>query len=223
MKKVLTLLLIIFLYTGCSIKKIDDKDMNALIDNTLKEEITLSNINDKGYNYYLPESVRLDDSNDYNKQLYSNGYNYYLYIDIISYFYKTPIAYDVNSKAYFSKKIDYKNKSGYVEINKINNKYFIQVMYNYAKIEAFVDKNNLNDTIVKSCYILSTIKFNDKIIETLLGNNTLDYNAEKFEVLKPKREAGAFLDYIQMYDKYNNVNKEIPDEDQIIPDEDQEL
>lgn len=223
MKKVLTLLLIIFLYTGCSIKKIDDKDMNALIDNTLKEEITLSNINDKGYNYYLPESVRLDDSNDYNKQLYSNGYNYYLYIDIISYYYKTPIAYDVNSKAYFSKKIDYKNKSGYVEINKINNKYFIQVMYNYAKIEAFVDKNNLNDTIVKSCYILSTIKFNDKIIETLLGNNTLDYNAEKFEVLKPKREAGAFLDYIQMYDKYNNVNKEIPDEDQIIPDEDQEL
>jgi hypothetical protein len=218
MKRLFALLILIFLSTGCSIKRIDNKDINIILDNILTKNIQLSNTNDRGYSYYLPQSIRLDDSNDYNKKLYTDGNYYYLYIDTISYYYKTNINYKINKQAYFSKIIDYNNKTGYIEITKYKNKYFIQLMYNYAKVETIVPKEKINNTVANICYILSTLKFKDNIIETYLGENVLDYTEEKFEVLKPKNEKKLYLDYVDL----NNTYNELPDEEQIIPNKEQE-
>lgn len=41
-------------------------------------------------------------------------------------------------------------KFGYVEVNLLkNDKYLVEIMYNYAKIEVIVDKSNLNE-----CYVI---------------------------------------------------------------------
>ena len=44
-------------------------------------------------------------------------------------------------------------------------------------------------------YILNSIQYQDIVLETLIGNQTLDYNEENFNIFKPKREEGSFLDY----------------------------
>ena len=69
-------------------------------------------------------------------------------------------------------KVDFENhlkartrKEGYIDITKINNKYFLEVMYNYAKIESYVNEENLYDSFMNICYILATIDYNDTTIK----------------------------------------------------------
>jgi hypothetical protein len=155
------------------------------------------------------------DSTSYNEKLYSSGNVYYLYVDVVSYYFKKDSNYVENKDAYFSKKLDYRNKRGYLEITKINNLYFIEMMYNYAKVEALVTKDDIGPTIINSSYILSSLKFNDKIIKLLFDENILNFNEEQFKLFEPKRKEGNFLDYVKEYDQYEqNI-----DEDLITPDE----
>ena len=133
------------------------------------------------------------DTNQYNEVLYSNGNYYYLYIDIISYYYGVTKEYEVNKDAYYSKKININGKIGYLEINKQeNNRYFVEFMYNYSKIEALCDYEDINDIVLNSSYILSTIKFNDKVIKTVLDDEFL-VSEEKYDIFSSKKDTGDFL------------------------------
>jgi hypothetical protein len=67
-------------------------------------------------------------------------------------------------------------------------------MYNYAKIEAYVDEINIDRTILNSGYILSSLKFNDVLAETKFGTTEETKNEEKLNIFVPKREEGSFLD-----------------------------
>ena len=53
-------------------------------------------------------------------------------------------------------------------------------MFNYAKIEVLVDKDQLVNAMNNMCYILRSIKFNDKVLESLVGDNVLSYTEENF-------------------------------------------
>ena len=96
-------------------------------------------------------------------------------------------------------------------------------MYNYAKIEVYVEENNLNDVIYQSALILSSVNYHDKVLESLIGNNVLQYKEESFNILKPKKdkEDTNYLDfdYNQVYEDYQG---EIKDEDSIEIIEDEE-
>ena len=54
MKKFILILTLIILFTGCDVKNITDKDINDVIDETLKLDIKGTNNNFKGYKYYIP-------------------------------------------------------------------------------------------------------------------------------------------------------------------------
>jgi hypothetical protein len=201
--------------TGCDIKELDSNDINKVVDTILNQKLNLYSQTSNGYKYYVPRGVMVTDSTSYNEKLYSSGNVYYLYVDVVSYYFKKDSNYIENKDAYFSKKLDYKNKKGYLEITKINNLYFIEMMYNYAKVEALVTKDDIVPTIINSSYILSTLKFNDKIIKLLFDENILNFNEEQFKLFEPKRKEGNFLDYVKEYDQYEqNI-----DEDLITPDE----
>ena len=88
---------------------------------------------------------------------------------IVSYFYKVKNEYKVNNDAFLSSKLSNDKKYGYVEVNKDKGKYYVEMMYNYAKIEALVDKDNINKVVLNASYILSTIKFNDNVIALMLN------------------------------------------------------
>jgi len=68
-------------------------------------------------------------------------------------------------------------------------------MYNYAKIEALVDEKDINDVVLNSSYILSTIKFNSKVIKIMLNDNYFINKEERYDVFTPKEETMELYDY----------------------------
>ena len=190
MKK-LILILLIFI-TGCSVVRIDTNSIDNIISVVLSKNNTLYNQVGQGYKYYIPRGVSYIETNELNNTLYFNGNYYYLYIDVVCYYYKTDIDYKENSDAYYSKKIDNKNGKGYLEINELDGMYYITFFYNYAKIEAIVNRENLNDTILNASYILSTIKYNSETIGLMLEDDYFTNRTGKYDEYSSKEESNKF-------------------------------
>lgn len=191
MKKLIMIVLLLFV-SGCSIVRIDTSNIDNIIDVVLSKDNILYNQIGKGYKYYIPRGVSYMDTSKYNDILYANGNYYYLYIDIISYYYGTSKEYVINNGAYYSKTINLKDKQGYLEINKQGNQYFIEFMYNYAKIETIVEEEDINEVILDASYILSTIKFNDNVIKLMLDDEFLEID-ERYDIFTSKQETTDFL------------------------------
>ena len=182
MKKIAIIISIIVLSltTGCTAVRIDTQNIDTIVSVVLSKNNTLYNRIGKGYKYYIPRGVTYIDTNDLNDKLYSNGNYYYLYIDAVSYFYKNKVGYVENKEAYYSRKIE-GSKEGYLEINEYGDKYLINFVYNYAKIEAVVEEKDINEVVLNASYILSTVKFNDNIIELMLNEEYFTNKEEKYE------------------------------------------
>lgn len=192
MKKIVLIICLILL-CGCSVVRIDTNDIDNIIAIVLSKDNTLFNQIGKGYKYYIPRGVSYIDTSTYNDVLYSNGNYYYLYIDIVSYYYRTSKEYEVDNTAYYSKVISINDKMGYLEINKQeSDKYFIEFMYNYAKIEVVADYDEINDIVLNASYILSTVKFNNNVIKTMLDDEFLNAE-EKYDIFTSKKETNDFL------------------------------
>lgn len=189
MKKIAIIISIIMLSvtTGCTVVRIDTDSIDNIVSVVLSKNNTLYNRIGKGYKYYIPRGVSYIDTNELNDKLYSNGNYYYLYIDAVNYFYKNKVSYVENENAYYSRKID-GEKEGYLEINEMDGKYLINFVYNYAKIEAVVEKDDINEVVLNSSYILSTVKFNDNIIELMLNEEYFTNKEEKYEEFSKEQD-----------------------------------
>lgn len=212
MKKILVILSLAFLVSGCSMVTIEDQSFDEILHSVIQEDFQLENVSLEGYSYYLPKGVLLKRSSSLNSELYYNYRKMYLYVDVYSYYHKVDFTYEVNPDSYYSQAIDLYGKKGYLEITQISTNYFVEFMYNYAKIEAYVDEEDLKKTVTQMAYILNSVDFKDTILDTLIGENELDYNEENFNIFKPTREEGDFLDYEEQYD---NGEDQIIDEDNI--------
>ena len=109
--------------------------------------------------------------------------------------------------------INYNNKSGYVEVNVKNDKYLIEIMYNYAKIEVIVNSNDIASAITNSLIILTSVNYNDDIIDNLLEEDVLNYSEETFNIFETNSNDSNFLKVVEEYDNYNE--DEVPDYDLI--------
>ena len=194
MRKIVISLMLMLLVTGCSVVRIDTTSIDNTINVILSKDNDLYNTVGKGYKYYKPRGVTYIDTNEYNEKLYSNGNYYYLYVDINSYYYKKEFSYEENKNAYYSRLIDINNKYGYLEINKHKELYLVEFMYNYAKIEALVEKEDINDVVLNASYILSTIKFNSKIIKIMLNDNYFINKEERYDLFTPKKDVTELYD-----------------------------
>lgn len=184
MKKIMILLLCLMM-TGCTIVRIDTTSIDNILSVVLSKENNLYNQVGKGYKYYIPRGVSYMDTDELNDKLYSNGIYYYLYIDAVSYFYKIKIDYQEKDNLYYSKKIT-GEKEGYLQITKENDKYRIDFLYNYARIEALVSKNEIEQVVLNASYILSTVKFNDNIIDLMLQDDYFTNREEKYDIFSSK-------------------------------------
>lgn len=211
MKKILLMMCIFIITTGCvNIKKEDYKN---IINNTIKENNNNKMYNrfGKGYKYYLPKYMNIKSSLNYNEKINSNDYTYYLYIDIISYHNKVKAKYEYENN-YISYKFNHKNQDGYLNVRQFENKYLIEIFYNYAKIEVRVNESDINEAINNSIIILSTINYDDKIIENLISENKLISDEETLSIFENKEDKDSFMDVIEEYDKYED-DSDIPDYD----------
>ena len=202
------LFLLIFLFAGCSVVNINTDNYLDNINNIIKRDNKFTSDNAIGYQYKLPVGVTKLESNEFNEVLLSNNEKYYLYADIVSYYYKVEQTYKVDKKAYLSSKLSNKDKYGYVEVNENNGKYYVEMMYNYSKIESYVDKKDLRNTLNNMAYILSSIKYNDKVIENMLGDEKYNLSAnQKYNIFNLKKtNTSQFLKYERDYDTYTGVD-----------------
>lgn len=208
MKKVIVLLSILTLsITGCV--NVNTYSIDKVIEKVMKKDNKLKNVNFEGYSYYVPRGLKFINKNEYNAYLSDRNNNYYyFYIDVVSRYHKVKKKYKVNKNAYYSKAIKSKNKYGYLEINKIKDKYFIEAMYNYMKVEAYIPEKNLNNAISDICLTLSSIKYNDSVLDTLVGENILSYKEENYNIFKTKKKTNDFLDYVKEYDSEESLSDE---------------
>lgn len=213
MKKIVVLLsAIMLLMTGCSVTKLDSNDLGKNVKILLSEKSSLYNVFYDGYKYYLPKGVGFVTKDDYNAVLKDSvGNKYYLYVDAIGYYNKIENTYKVNNKSHYFKKLDYNKKTGYIQIDEVDSSYYIQFVYNYAKLEALVDKKDLTSTVSNMCYILRSVKFNDKILDSLIGENTLDYKEENYSLFDSNSSNETFLGVVEKYET-DDYKKDLEDE-----------
>lgn len=199
MKKI-AILLMALLLTGCTIVRIDTTSVDNIVSVVLSKENNVYNRIGKGYKYYIPRGVSYIDTIELNDKLYSNGIYYYLYVDAVSYFYKTETEYKKNDNAYYSKVIE-GDKTGYLEITEDGNDYYIVFVYNYARIEAKVNEEQIEEVVLNASYILSTIKFNDNIIALMLDNEYFTNKEEQYDIFNRKNENNNFLIDVETEEK----------------------
>lgn len=195
MKKVL-LIIVVILMSGCSIVRIDTSSIDNILKVILTKDNKLFNQVGEGYKYYLPGGVTYINSDDLNDILYSDGVYYYLYIDSIDYYYDKAITYRENKDYYYSKSLkkeDGYKYSGYLQVKESDGKYFIEFLYNHAKIEALVNKNQINDTVLNASYILSTIKYNYDITKLMLEEDFFTNKTGKINKYNVKEGSKKFV------------------------------
>ena len=193
MKKIVVLLGILLIITGCT--NIKNEDYNSIIQRVVESRFNITNEYRTGYKYYIPNSMSSVDSKDYNEVLATSNYKYYLYVDVVSYYNRILNDYQIDNNAFFSTKITFEDKFGYLEVNKQqNNKYLVEIMYNYAKIEVMVEECDLKQAIANSIIILSSIEYNNEILESIIGDNVLEFNEETFNIFQTKKKESNYLD-----------------------------
>ena len=195
-KKIIVFAIVLLLFTGCSIVRIDTSNIDNILNVILTKNNKLYNQIGQGYKYYLPGGVSYIDSDDLNDILYCNGTYYYLYVDAISYYYDMNEDYIENDDLYYSKRIstnDGFKSSGYLQVDKKDNLYYVEFVYNHAKIEAVVSEKNLNETILNSSYILSTMKYNHSIVELMLEDDYFTNKTGKYDNYNSKDSSEKFV------------------------------
>lgn len=202
MKKVLFLLLFVLLFTGCDIKEVNSNNLDATIDTIIKNN-DLTNTVSKGYKYYLPNGVMLVSSDNYNEKLFYNNDYYYLYIDIVKYHYNTYDEKEEDDNSYYFKKLDNGKNKGYINVKKYGELYFVNALYNYSMIEAYVNEKNLNPSILNISYILSSVRLNGVVTGLLLNDKQTSGIEEKFSLYKNAGDKKSFSEYLELYDNYS--------------------
>lgn len=211
MKKIILALLVLVSLTGCT--KINDLSTDEIINNNIKTTTKLSNQYRTGYKYYLPKGLSVVSQSDYNEKFNTDRYTYYLYVDIISYFNKVTHEYKTNQNAYYSKEIKHNKKFGYLEIKPINDKYLVEIMYNYAKIEVIVKKKDINSTVANAIIILNSIQYNDNVIQNEMGEN-VQFKETEYNIFETKKTDSNYINYEEMYGQYDD-SKDVHDSDLI--------
>ena len=202
MKKLVLALLALFILTGCV--KLNDETIPDITQNGINAKTNLANQYRTGYKYYLPRGLNIVNQSDYNEQLNTDRYTFYLYVDIVSYYNDVQEDYKINKNAYYSEKLSNGKKYGYLEINPVNDKYLVEIMYNYAKIEVIVKEHDLKSTVANAIVILNSLKYNDNIIENVMGDNNLQYKETEINIFETKKTESNTINYEEIYGQYDD-------------------
>ena len=209
MKKIIIIIGLLLALTGCT--NINDLSYEEIAQNFAIESSKTNEFR-TGYNYYLPRGMQVSDSTLFNEVIDDGRYNYYLYVDAVSYLNKVEYDYQENSSSEYSANIVNGDKFGYIEVNlRENNKYLVEIMYNYAKIEVIVDKNDIKLSMISAISILRSIEYNDNIITNLLEDDVLNFAEEEMDIFNTNGEddESVLIDP----DDYNPVEETVPDTD----------
>ena len=210
MKKIILALFMLVFLTGCTpVQKMNIED---IVNDRISKDIRLTNEHRAGYKYYLPKGMKINDKSSYNEKIKSGNYTYYLYVDVVSYYNKVIDKFESKDDVYYSSSIDYQEKFGYLEIKNIkDDKYIIEIMYNYAKIEVIVNEDDINVAVSNAINVLSSIEYNDTMINKLIGEETSSFNELEYNIFETTNDS-TYLEFVNDEDS-EQVEEEIHDTD----------
>lgn len=213
MKRIVLLLSLILVTSACTnLNNLDYKDnINEVIKSNSNNK--LYNHVGNGYKYYLPKYMSVKNMINFNEKINSNDYTYYLYLDVVSFNSKKQDK--INKKCDINYEFKQNNNEGFLCVNNVNNEYLVEIVYNYAKIEVKVAKNDLNEAINNGIIILSTIKYDSDLISKMIGESKLDGSEETLNIFKDTKSKDDFLDVVEEYDNYDDSQNKVPDYDVI--------
>ena len=198
MKKII-IILSIFIISGCSLNVRNNTldNIDSEISNVISYNVPRTNAYYKGYSFYKPRDFSVIENNEFNSTLVHNENKYYLNIDINAYLNKHNIKSENNESLYFYKVINNNDKNGYIKITEGKNSYFyLKMLYNYSYIEASLKEEELYESVLNSLVILSSIKYNDKVIVSLIDENSISGKSVPYELKGPviKKDNKSILD-----------------------------
>lgn len=214
-KKIILVLSLLFL-TACQTYNLDNISLEDSLTLSINSNAELYNVNNVGYRYYLPRGFIVEEDRQNIQILKSNGAEYFLNVDLVSYYNKTEISKSDESNLYKFIPIDNNGKKGFLEIIKNNDYFLIKMVYNYAIIEAQVVEFDIKATVMNMGYILSSIKYNDYVINNKFGEDVLDLNETTYQIFGPKKETETknYAYYLEQYNEYTgeiDLNVDDPD------------
>lgn len=208
MKKKVLIVMLILTLTGCM--KIED-DIKTLTDKVISSNIKSNKVSNS-YKYYLPLGATTLSDYEFNQTLRYKNNNIYLYVDIVSYYYKNKLNYkEDNNYNYYYDELHTDKKDGFIGINKENNYYFVKIVYNYSKIEFYSTEESLEEMVVTALTIANSIDYNDLIIKNLVGENSNSSKEIMYELDKPENTESKFSQYLEEYVTEEESYEELPD------------
>lgn len=211
MKKILILLLVIVVLTGCV--PIKDMKLEEVINTALTSEYELYNKVNEGFKFYLPRGLKTAVKDELNVIIKSRYYDYYLYVDLVSYYNKIEFDYKQDTSIFYSEILDYDKKKGIINIVKDKEDVIIKVAYNYANMEVKVKENDLNEAVMNVMVILNSVSYNDDVIKSLLDEDVLSSVEEKIEVFDIEKNEKNELEVAD--DIYTGEDADVYDPDVI--------
>ena len=162
------------------------------------EENDLHNTNNKGFKYYLPTGFSVIKDDNFNQTLTSHNNIYYLNIDVVSYYYKKGTEETKEIDDYYFYKFNKNGKDGYLRIRKNNDKFIVELCYNYAIIEVEVEESEIKYAVSRGITILNSVKYNDTVIEKKLNDKDIESKETAYKIPEPKEknETKNVLEYI---------------------------
>lgn len=205
-KKLILILTMLIVTTGCV--NVQNASVEEITDEILKSKFVIYNHNNKGFKYYLPNGMTVSYKDEYNEIIKSNGYTYYLYVDLVRYFAGESLDYN-EEDAYLSSVFTNDDKKGIINVYyKEKNSYLVTVEYNYAKVEVYVKKQDINEAIANALTITTTIKYNKSIIENMIGKD-LSSVEEEVNVFEIKDDSSSLLQIDDTYQEDEKYDSEV--------------
>ncbi len=210
MKRIFLGLFLLLICAGCS--NIANLNYEQIIIDSLNSSYNITNENRRGFMYYLPKGMRIIKSSGNNEILSNSDDIYYLYVDLVSYYNKVEMDYKEKDNVIFSKSIKNDSKFGYLEIKKTaNEKYFIEIMYNYAKIEVIVKEEKLKEALAYCTTILSSINYQDTVLKSLMEENSLKSSEILYNIFETADTESSYLQISEEYGQYEEDENVDPD------------
>lgn len=217
-KKIIILFLVLIVLSGCKAYDLNTLSLEDSIDMVLKNNINLYNENNIGFRYYLPRGCIIAEDRETMQVIKSNGVTYYLNVDLISYYNKTEINIVSEGVAYKSYSFVKDGHQGFLEITQMGENLVVKMAYNYAIIEAEILESDLKKAVMNMTYILSSLRYNDIVINNKFGEDVLVFNESVYQIFGPikKEETKTYAYYLENYENYEGpIQDKIKDPDVI--------
>ena len=195
MHKKLLLIFCCFLLIGCT--RIDQVEDYSILVSSFLQKPEANNSVSLGYVYYVPKGIKKIHDYDYNHTFLIDDDYLYLYVDIISYYYKKNLSIASKDGLYYYQDIRVDDKNGYLAIKEDGNRYLVKFVFHYAKIEAVVEKEKINKIVTLSSIILNSIQYNDIVIERVMSGNLGEFSEMSYEIEKPSDAGSNFSQYLE--------------------------